>query len=163
MWQRIASGVPNISFTRVAKPWRTGSAVVKEREKNGSHTGAYMIHAEQLIPDDVMASARQLVMETDEGGRTKPQFDHDNDSVDGSPTFEVAWVADGKYQHPGLERVFRESIEETLLPMIQNNLELHGLTDGSGLVLCEALLRMYAEGERQVLPAHYDTGGDHLL
>ena len=97
---------------------------------------------------EVMAAARTLVGSL--------QWDRDTDSVDGSPTFEVLWVRDDKYRHKGLADVFQETVETKLLPLVRGCSKLHKSASGE-LVLCEALVRMYAEGQRRVHPAHYDT------
>ena len=85
------------------------------------------------------------------------KFDRDADSVDGSPTFEVSWVREGKHSHPGLFRIFKQTIDEKLTPLIRSISELHGMSDSQGLVLCDALVRIYEEGQRRQHPAHYDS------
>lgn len=107
--------------------------------------------AQRVIPDHVMAEARALVQKFPALG-----LDRDADSVDGAPTLEVMWVLDGKYIHYPLSKIFKTTVEEKLLPLIQRQYELHGMADGSKLVLCEALLRVYEHGARRVHPAHYD-------
>ena len=75
-------------------------------------------------------------------------------SVDGLPTFELRWMHNGKYTHDGLADVFRDSVENNLLPTIRGS---SLMPKSSDLVLCQALLRMYDDGQRRVHPAHYDA------
>lgn len=145
----------SVRVTTIPKPWL--------RRKPGDYatpsTGSTLVVAEQLFPREVMAEARRLAMATDAAGRPVLQFDQDADSVDGAPTYEVSWVRNGCYTNKQLADIFRSSVETRLLPLIRRLPELHGMSDADGrrLVLCEALLRMYREGERRVVPAHYDS------
>ena len=128
-------------WTRVPKPWQGSS----------ESRGAGVLWAEQLVPSDVMAAAAECCR--------KLRFDRDADSVDGLPTFELRWVREGRYTHDGLASIFDETVRTKLLPLIKSS-EL--LPHGTGeLVLCEALVRTYDEGQRRVHPAHYD--GDALV
>ena len=143
-----------VRVTTIPKPWL--------RHKPGDFakpSGSTLVVAEQLFPREVMAEASRLVMATDASGRPVLQLDQDADSVDGAPTYEVAWVRNGCYTNKQLADIFRPSVETRLLPLIRRLPELHGMSDADGrrLVLCEALLRMYREGERRVVPAHYDS------
>jgi hypothetical protein len=144
----------HVRVTTIPKPWL--------RHKPGDFakpSGSTLVVAEQLFPREVMAKASRLVMATDASGRPVLQLDQDADSVDGAPTYEVAWVRNGCYTNKQLADIFRPSVETRLLPLIRRLPELHGMSDADGrrLVLCEALLRMYREGERRVVPAHYDS------
>ena len=131
-----------IYSTSVPKPWLIGEQ---------SSDGASLLWVEQLFPASVMAAARDLVLNPE-----ALVLDRDADSVDGSPTLEVMWMMEGKFLHPALADIFRETVETRLVPLIQRSPELHGLADGRRLVLCEALLRVYEDGQRRVHPAHYD-------
>ena len=148
-------GASRVRVTTIPKPWLRRKPTAEECTPPGS----CLVVAEQLFPPEVMAAARRLVMATDASGRPMLQFDQDADSVDGAPTFEVSWVRRGCYTNKPLADIFRESIETRLLPLLQQLPELHGMSgaDGRQLVLCEALLRMYREGERRVVPAHFDS------
>jgi TPR repeat protein len=130
------------SVAAIPKPWRTPDATP-------GCEAASLVMAEKLIGDDVLAAAREEI--------SKLQFDRDADSVDGSPTFEVSWVREGKFCHAGLTHVFKQTIEDKLTPLIQSVPHLHGLADGTTLVLCDALVRTYDEGHRRQHPAHYDS------
>ena len=151
--RRLASSTAAISWTRsttcdahlarVPKIWRTAGA--------SNDKGACLMWAQRVIPDQVMAEARALVQKFPALG-----LDRDADSVDGAPTLEVMWVLDGTYIHYPLSKIFKTTVEEKLLPLIQRQYERHGMADGSKLVLCEALLRVYEHGARRVHPAHYD-------
>ena len=136
--------------TEVPKPW------LVHKEGAPHHRGAIMLHAASLVPRAVLDQACQLV-------ETSLQFDGDDDSVDGLPTFECRWVAEGQYTHPGLADIFRPTIEQRLVPWLRRSklaAQIHGYNEDN-LVLCEALVRMYEEGSRCVHPAHYD--GDALV
>ena len=139
-WQRLYGEAGAVWEARVAKPWRSPP-----------YEGACMLHAEQLVPAETMEAARQLLIGDD--GQPRLSLDRDEDSVDGSPTFELRWVAEGKYTHAGLATVFRETVETKLLPLLQRS----PLGSSTPLVLCEALIRVYDEGARRVHPAHYDA------
>ena len=122
-----------------------------------------MLRAERLVPAEAMEAARRLVLGLDgqrsSGASVEHGFplDRDEDSVDGSPTFECRWVAEGQYTHAGLAAIFQPFVEERLLPLLRRS-PLGSLPGGGGeLVLCEALVRMYDEGARRVHPAHYDA------
>ena len=58
-----------------------------------------MLRAERLVPAEAMEAARRLVLGLDgqrsSGASVEHGFplDRDEDSVDGSPTFECRWVA----------------------------------------------------------------------
>ena len=106
---------------------------------------AGLVVAKKLVGDDVLRAACVEI--------AKLRFDRDADSVDGSPTFEVSWVRQGKYCHSGLARVFKQTIEEKLTPLIRSVSHLHGMADSRGLVLCDALVRSYDEGQRRQHPA----------
>ena len=134
-WRRL-HGEAAVWEARLAKPWRTPPA-----------EGAYMLRAEGLVPVETMEAARRLAL--DPGLR----LDRDDDSVDGSPTFELKWVSEGQYTHPGLASVFQDMVEAQLLPLLKRS----PLARGVDLVLCEALLRVYDEGARRIHPAHYDA------
>ena len=137
-----ATATPGVTLAKVAKPWRTAEATP------GRDTASLVV-AEKLLSDEVLSAARSEI--------ARLSFDRDADSVDSCPTFEVSWVREGKYHHAGLARVFRRTIEEKLTPLLQAMPDLHGLADGDGLVLCDALVRTYDEGQRRVHPAHYDS------
>ncbi len=126
----------------VAKPWRTAAATP-------GREAASLVIAERLFTEEVLLAARAEVATL--------QFDRDADSVDNSPTFEVSWVRGGKYRHAGLARVFRSTIEEKLTPLLRSIQRLHGMENSADLVLCDALVRTYEEGQRRVHPAHYDS------
>ena len=110
-----------------------------------------MLWAEKLVPSEVMAAAAECCR--------RMRFDRDADSVDGLPTFELRWVREGRYTHDRLAAIFDETVQQRLLPLIRSS----GLLPQSAgdLVLCEALVRTYDEGQRRVHPAHYD--GDALV
>lgn len=133
---------PGLSFAKVAKPWRTAAATP-------GREAASVVIAARLFTDEVLLAACAEIASL--------QFDRDPDSVDASPTFEVSWVRGGKYCHAGLARVFRSSVEEKLTPLLRSIRRLHGMEDSSELVLCDALVRTYDEGQRRVHPAHYDS------
>ena len=139
-WSRLSQ--PGVSIAKVPKPWRTAHAT-PGREAAG------LVVAKKLVGDDVLRAACVEI--------AKLRFDRDADSVDGSPTFEVSWVRQGKYCHSGLARVFKQTIEEKLTPLIRSVSHLHGMADSRGLVLCDALVRSYDEGQRRQHPAHYDS------
>ena len=152
-WQRVLEA-PSSEWvthqTEVPKPW------LLRNQSTPHHRGAIMLHAESLVPHAVLERARQLV-------ETSLLFDRDDDSVDGLPTFELRWVADGQYTHNGLAAIFQPTVEQRLVPWLQRSdlaAQIRGYNEG-GLVLCEALVRMYEEGARCVHPAHYD--GDALV
>ena len=107
-----------------------------------------LIKAEQLVPPKTMAAARALMLDP------STRFDCDSDSVDGNPTFEIRWVAEGEYTHAGLETIFRDFVDERLLPLVRSS---SLVAADQPLVLCEALVRMYNVDERRVHPAHYDA------
>ena len=155
---------PGISCTRVPKPWKSAEA------QAAADSGAVLVHARAVFPADVMARARALLPTL--------EFDRDPDSVDGRPTFEIRWAHDGKFTHAGLAAVFGPSVEARLLPMLRRTpLALptagvgtkddssSGSDSGSGgggggggqLVLCQALLRVYDDGQRRTHPAHFDS------
>ena len=123
----------DVSLARVPKPWTTAV-----------DDGACVVRADALVPAPVLAAASKLV--------DTLEFDRDEDSVDGAPTFELRWAAQGEYTHAGLAALFAELIEERLLPLLRRSpLGRHEL------VLCEALVRSYEEGARRAHPAHYDA------
>ena len=99
-WSRLSQ--PGVSIAKVPKPWRTAHAT-PGREAAG------LVVAKKLVGDDVLRAACVEI--------AKLRFDRDADSVDGSPTFEVSWVRQGKYCHSDL-RVFKQTIEEKLTPLI---------------------------------------------
>ena len=144
-WARSASSClawgetqqPGVHGVRIPKPW-------KEECRD---EGAHLIRAERLIPDEVMARARQLLPSL------RGSLDLDPDSVDGQPTFEIRWMQDGEYTHEALAGVFRQTVEERIVPMVRSSPLMP--RDGR-LVLCQALLRHYADGQRRVHPAHFD-------
>jgi len=156
--QRLSSTVssPRAAFV-FDDAWSTSSEgvltcqVPKLWQVDAQASGACVLLAKQLINPDVMLQASQLLAQPE-----CFQLDRDIDSVDGSPTLEVMWVMEGKYLNKALADIFRETVEEQLLPLVRQSAELHGLSDGSQLVLCEALLRVYDPGQRRVHPAHYD-------
>ena len=88
----------------------------------------------------------------------------DVDSVDGTPMCQVQFIEQGQWTHPLLQKVFQHAVETKVLPLLRNSLLLEGWAGGGDadahaqrLVLCEALLRVYAPGQRRVHPAHYDA------
>ena len=135
MWRELDAWPHEAAhWCRVPKPWQ-----------QHVDNGAYMLRASGLVPEDVRAAAAALVSST--------TFDRDADSVDGLPSHELRWCREGSYTNVALEGIFRETIEERVLPLLRAS-PLHRGTD---LVLCEALVRCYAEGERLAHPAHYDA------
>ena len=174
-WQSLDDD--SVLLTQVPKPWKTANAVAPDE-------GALLLKAVQIMPTDTMTRARDLLLDE------RTRFDYDSDSVDGNPTFELRWAAEGKYTHPGLAAIFQEVIEQRLVPLIRDSpLGRRALGPDDDLVLCEAvstpslrpapnrrspqqltmcvaprreqLVRMYSEGARRVHPAHYD--GDALI
>ena len=137
-----------VSYTRVPKPWKLGQREVDE--------GAHMLHAPSLVAPEVLVEARKAI--------PCLQLDRDADSVDGKPMFQVQFIEQGQWTHPLLQRVFQHTVETKVLPLLRSSLVLEGWAGGGDaeahaqrLVLCEALLRVYAPGQRRVHPAHYDA------
>ena len=130
-------------------PWAPGSAALP----SAAGAGACLLWAANLVQPEVLAAARDLLLRT---GSQSLQFDRNADSVDSSPTFEMLWCLKGEYCHAGLADIFRDTVEERLLPVLRSSKELHSC-DAKELVLCEALVRVYSDGQRRVHPAHYDT------
>ena len=145
-----------VRVTTIPKPWLRAAG---GGASASAARGSCLIVAEGLFPPEVMAAARRLVMATDACGRPVLQLDRGADSVDGAPTHEISWIRGGVYTNKALADIFRASVETRLLPLIRHLPALHGLSEAEGgrLVVCEALLRMYREGERRVVPAHYDS------
>ena len=73
--------------------------------------------------------------------------------MDGNPSFEIRWVRGGQYTHGPLRDVLSGMVEEKLLPLLRAS----PLGAHRELVLCEALVRIYDDGQRRVHPAHYDA------
>jgi hypothetical protein len=137
---------PGISCTRVPKPWKSAEA------QAAAGSGAVLVRARAVFPADVMARARALLPTL--------EFDRDPDSVDGRPTFEIRWAHDGKFTHAGLAEVFGPAVEDCLLPMLRRTPLAPGGSKDSGdgqLVLRQALLRVYDDGQRRTHPAHFDS------
>ena len=143
-WTRHTSP-PEFALARVPKPWKRTAA--------GPDDGALLLRADKLVPEHSLRAAKALLLDP------SLNYDCDSDSVDGQPTFEIRWVASGQYTDQRLEAIFREVVEQRLVPL----LEASPLAGGASrpLVLCEALVRMYDENARRVHPAHYD--GDALV
>ena len=68
---------PGVRSLVVPKPWHDGGA------------GATLIHAERLVPCEVMERAWQLLPSL------RDSLDLDPDSVDGQPTFEITTMKRG--------------------------------------------------------------------
>ena len=137
-----------ISYTRVPKPWKLGQREADE--------GALMLHAPSVVAPEVLAEARKAI--------PCLHLDRDVDSVDGKPMFQVQFIEQGQWTHPLLQKVFQHTVETKVLPLLRSSLLLEGWAGGGDahahaqrLVLCEALLRVYAPGQRRVHPAHYDA------
>jgi len=137
-----------VSYTRVPKPWKLGQREADE--------GALMLHAPSVVAPSVLAEARKAI--------PCLHLDRDVDSVDGKPMFQVQFIEQGKWTHPLLQKVFQHTVETKVLPLLRSSLLLEGWAGGGDadahaqrLVLCEALLRVYAPGQRRVHPAHYDA------
>lgn len=139
-WRRCKAELGAVWEARVYKPWQSHSSL-----------GSCVLLAERLVPGEIMLAARRLIL--DDTGKPRLPLDRDEDSVDGSPSYELRWVAEGRYTHPGLAAVFRETVDTRLLPLLRRS----SLCRGSPLVLCEALLRYYDEDSRCVHPAHFDA------
>ena len=137
-----------VSYTRVPKPWKLGQREADE--------GALMLHAPSVVAPEVLSEARKAI--------PCLHLDRDVDSVDGKPMFQVQFIEQGQWTHPLLQKVFQHTVETKVLPLLRSSLLLEGWTGGGDadahaqrLVLCEALLRVYAPGQRRVHPAHYDA------
>ena len=137
-----------ISYTRVPKPWKLGQREADE--------GALMLHAPSVVAPEVLSEARKAI--------PCLHLDRDVDSVDGKPMFQVQFIEQGQWTHPLLQKVFQHTVETKVLPLLRSSLLLEGWAGGGDadahaqrLVLCEALLRVYAPGQRRVHPAHYDA------
>ena len=137
-----------VSYTRVPKPWKLGQREADE--------GALMLHAPSVVAPEVLAEARKAI--------PCLHLDRDVDSVDGKPMFQVQFIEQGQWTHPLLQKVFQHAVETKVLPLLRSSLLLEGWAGGGDadahaqrLVLCEALLRVYAPGQRRVHPAHYDA------
>lgn len=136
-WQKLDRLAHRASVwqTQVPKSWTSTES-----------EGAKVLVAEQLVPPPVLERAQDLIHNL--------SLDYDEDSVDGSPTFEVRWIANGEYTHAGMEAIFRETIETHVLPLLQES----PLCPQNGrLALCEGLVRAYDDESRRVHPAHYDA------
>jgi hypothetical protein len=132
----------------VPKPWKLGQREVDE--------GAHMLHAPSVVAPEVLVEARKAI--------PCLHLDRDADSVDGKPMFQVQFIEQGQWTHPLLQKVFQHTVETKVLPLLRSSLLLEGWAGGGDaeahaqrLVLCEALLRVYAPGQRRVHPAHYDA------
>ena len=132
----LLQDAPTVQWCRVPKPWK-----MKATEGDG----AIMLRANGLVQSQVLSAAAAFVQSA--------TMDRDPDSVDGLPTYELRWVRQGRYTHRALEAIFRDTIEQRVVPLLRRS-PLHRGTD---LVLCEALVRCYAEGQRRTHPPHYDA------
>lgn len=145
-WRRVPTtaepGCGAIWSAEVPKLWKRDANISPADDR-----GAHIVLAEQLFPPEVMREARRLIT-------TTLEFDRDADSVDNSPTFELTWVREGRCRHAELGRLFLPSVEERLVPLLRSS-ALRPC--GGPLVLCEALVRSYDEGQRRVHPAHFDA------
>lgn len=133
-WRTLRS--LNARVTRVPKPWQHGAT---------EEDGALLLHASGVVEPSVRQAVRQLL--------PRLNFDRDSDSVDGNPSFEIRWVRGGQYTHGPLRDVLSGMVEEKLLPLLRAS----PLGAHRELVLCEALVRIYDDGQRRVHPAHYDA------
>ena len=84
--------------------------------------------------------------------------------------FQMQFIDKGQWTHRLCKKVFQHTIESKLLPLLRSSLVLEGWAGGGDpvahaerLVLCQAVLRVYAEGQRRVLPAHYDADAKRPL
>ena len=147
-WRKAATAVGGgaVSVASVPKLWRQHGNRLSVRPADA---GSVLLWAERLVSPAVLGAARALLR--------RAEFDRDADTVDGSPTFELLWAHKGEYVHAELADVFRSTIETKLLPVLRGEPSLYAHGDAQQLVLCEALVRVYAEGQRRVHPAHYDT------
>ena len=125
-WRRLPDEAHPVFEARVAKPWRVPPA-----------EGACLLRVERLVPVEALEAARKLVLGL--GGRPPLPLDRDEDSVDGAPTFECRWVADGRYTNEALAAIFRPFVETQLLPLLRRSPLGRAAGD---LVLCEALVRV---------------------
>ena len=121
----------DVSRLTVPKPWVR------------PHAPAELTRAHGLFPPDVVEAARRLVPHL--------RFDTDADSVDGSPSFELRWVSAGRYTNSRLEAALRPTVESRVLPHVR------AAMGDPNLVLCEALVRVYRDGQRLAHPAHFDS------
>ena len=149
-WRRAANvvGVGAVSVASVPKLWRQHGSRLSVAHRPAD-AGSVLLWAERLVSPDVLGAARALLQQA--------EFDRDADTVDGSPTFELLWARRGEYVHAELGDIFRSTVETKLLPVLRGEPLLCAHGDAQQLVLCEALVRVYAEGQRRVHPAHYDT------
>jgi TPR repeat protein len=142
-----------VSVASVPKMWRQHDAghtdAAAKPSNRQAEAGSVLLWAERLVSPAVLGAARSLLQ--------RAEFDRDADTVDGSPTFELLWARKGEYVHAELADVFRSTVETKLLPVLRGEPSLYAHGDAQELVLCEALVRVYADGLRRVHPAHYDT------
>jgi TPR repeat protein len=144
-----ASAASSVFVASVPKMWRQQRQDAAGQHDAAGRPGSALLWAERLVRPEVLAAARAVLKAA--------EFDRDADTVDGSPTFELLWAQRGEYVHKELAEVFRSTVEAELLPVLRGVSELHSHGDARELVLCEALVRVYADGQRRVHPAHYDT------
>lgn len=150
-WRSAAASVGGspgvvVSVANVPKLWQhSAQPGVGHPAENGS----VLLWAERLVSPEVLSAARALLL--------RVEFDRDADTVDGSPTFELLWAHKGEYVHAALADIFRSTIDSKLLPVLRSEPSLYAHGDAKELVLSDALVRVYADGQRRVHPAHYDT------
>ena len=137
------TGQTSVYRATIPRPWLLQD--VERQEEPASSDGAYLIRAHGLVTEEVMANSRRLLSQL--------EWDLDPDSVDGQPTFEIEWMNNGQYTHDGAEEVFKETVESRVVPMIRASCLM---PPDSDLVLCQALMRSYRDGQRLVHPAHFD-------